>query len=179
MNGPRITRMTEAKKTDPERIEALEAWRVELTNKETTAIAAVAAANPIKEQQLTRLVTSKTSVNTITWQVFSIFSAGMGVMAGAVSQAAGKPETIPQAVALGGFALLATVFWGLLQHRMIGHLEAHETTITRLEKELTHSADTVNAKAASSLRARQLMLLWIGLLAVAWLVTLLILMGVL
>jgi hypothetical protein len=133
---------------------------------------------PDDDQQLNRLVTSKAAVNSVTWQVFSIFSAGMAVLVSAFAQA----KTPLTTVVIAAIGVATSVVWLALQRRMIAHLVMHEDAIAVLEDWLAittrYSASTqrnysgltkVNATVAFA--GREVMILWISAVLLAWIAT--------
>lgn len=156
--------------------DAIEAAKVALKT-DTTAL----------QHQLTRLTTAKTSVNTITWQVFTLFNAAMGVLANA---AVNTNTNWVRGYVVCAIGFLAANLWRPMQNRMLGHLKIHEHAIQTVEKELrvelehsvnqpkdgsgaTETTAATILKDASKYRARDLMRTWIIGVTIAWAITVL------
>jgi len=99
------------------------------------------------QKQLDRVVAARANENLVTWTVFSVFVASMGLFANAALRAASESAYLQGAVvALAG--LFLSIIWNITLNRSLLHLELGETVTLRLERALSidpeHSVTEAN-----------------------------------
>jgi len=88
------------------------------------------------QKQLDRVAEARSNENTVTWTVFSVFVASMGLFADAALRAATESSYL-----VGGVIALAALFlsivWVISLRRSLLHLELQEVVTIRLEQALS------------------------------------------
>ena len=88
------------------------------------------------QKQLDRVSAARANENLVTWTVFSVFVASMGLFTNAALHAASE-SAYPQGVVVALASLFLSVVWNITLHRSLLHLELQEAVTVRLEQALS------------------------------------------